>query len=372
MPALLAVLAGAVVCAILFVPFVAVSYRHRGRITGWRALGWAAAVVYGFGLWAYTLVPFPEPGKIECTRANLRPFEFVRDFLHYPHSGVATLVHNPVLLQVGLNVVLFMPLGFLVRALGRRGWLVAAGAGFGLSALVELTQLTGVWGLYPCSYRVFDVDDLLANTAGAVVGSVAAWLVPAFRSRLEAAGTADGVPPRPDVAAPVTKWRRLVAMVCDGFGCAVVMGVVSIGLQAFQVYGLQRAWDQLNPVLSRDAGWLAAFALQACLVFVTGGTLGDQATRLIYIPEGSDDVVPTGFGRRLVRLLAGMGGVCLLQLLPTAGFAGALAFVCLAALPLTARGRGLPGVLGRQALLDSRPARAPRHEAGQPEPALVP
>lgn len=46
--------------------------------------------------------------------------------------------------------------------------------GFGLSLTVELTQLTGIWGLYPCAFRKFDVDDLLLNTLGVMLGFLAA------------------------------------------------------------------------------------------------------------------------------------------------------------------------------------------------------
>lgn len=51
---------------------------------------------------------------------------------------------------------------------------IAALLGFGLSLTVELTQLTGIWGLYPCAYRKFDVDDLLLNTLGVTLGFIAA------------------------------------------------------------------------------------------------------------------------------------------------------------------------------------------------------
>jgi glycopeptide antibiotics resistance protein len=45
--------------------------------------------------------------------------------------------------------------------------------GFGLSLSIELTQLTGVWGLYACAYRKFDADDLILNTLGAAIGFAA-------------------------------------------------------------------------------------------------------------------------------------------------------------------------------------------------------
>lgn len=44
----------------------------------------------------------------------------------------------------------------------------AALAGFAVSLFVEFTQLTGNWFLYPCPCRLFDVDDLIASTVGAL------------------------------------------------------------------------------------------------------------------------------------------------------------------------------------------------------------
>lgn len=51
---------------------------------------------------------------------------------------------------------------------GVGGWVLLAGAA--VSLLTETAQLTGIFGLYPCSYRLFDVDDLLLNTGGAGLG----------------------------------------------------------------------------------------------------------------------------------------------------------------------------------------------------------
>ena len=42
--------------------------------------------------------------------------------------------------------------------------------GFLASLLIEVTQLTGIFGLYPCAYRFFEVDDLITNTTGTLLG----------------------------------------------------------------------------------------------------------------------------------------------------------------------------------------------------------
>lgn len=83
---------------------------------------------------------------------------------------------------------MFVPLGAFVRHFTSRGVVVGTvlgmTAGFLSSLLVEVTQLSGVWGLSSCAYRLFDVDDLLANTAGALLGALVApvlLLVPGQR-----------------------------------------------------------------------------------------------------------------------------------------------------------------------------------------------
>lgn len=68
-----------------------------------------------------------------------------------------------------MNLVLCLPIGALLLPYMSR-FLAALCAGLMLSLAVELTQLTGTWGLYPCAYRKFDADDLLLNTLGVALG----------------------------------------------------------------------------------------------------------------------------------------------------------------------------------------------------------
>ena len=63
------------------------------------------------------------------------------------------------------NIVLFVPLGALVRwAVPRWGWMFAAFAGAAVSTAVEVLQIG--------STRVSDPRDLVANSVGAVLGAV--------------------------------------------------------------------------------------------------------------------------------------------------------------------------------------------------------
>ncbi len=50
-------------------------------------------------------------------------------------------------------------------------------AGLAASLLIEVSQLTGLFGIYPYAYRCCDVDDVITNTLGAALGWVCAWLL---------------------------------------------------------------------------------------------------------------------------------------------------------------------------------------------------
>lgn len=79
------------------------------------------------------------------------------------------------LVGMALNVVMFAPLGFLLPAYFERyrQWGRALAAGFLTSLTVELIQLF--------TFRATDVDDLLMNTLGTVIGFLLAKLI--FRHR---------------------------------------------------------------------------------------------------------------------------------------------------------------------------------------------
>ncbi|MCZ4068410.1 VanZ family protein [Microbacterium sp. H37-C3] len=303
---------------------------------------WGAALVYFFAIWTYTLLPLPDPSSMRCAGSNLNLFELVDDIrgaAQRAGGSPRAFLSDSAFLQLALNVLLFLPLGFFVRVLARRGILVAFGASLGISLIVEFTQLTGVWGVYPCAYRVFDVDDLLTNTVGAVIGSILALLVPR-RPVCE----------EPDAPRPVTRGRRILAMVCDLLAYSLVGIFVSVGIQAALVFTGNRD-VAVETDLAGQAGSIAALAVVGGCVLVSGRTIGDLTVRLRYAGGPTPAVVT-----RLTRFLGGIGGYALLDQLP--GPWGFFAFVFLVASAIltftTQGGRGLPGLLGAQVLRDSR------------------
>lgn len=340
---LLAVVAGGVVAVLAFVPFVAVSYRRRGGLTLWRSLLWAGAAVYFWAIWTYTLIPLPDGEAYRCAGVNLRTFEFADDI----RAAVAVsgrYLTDPVVLQVALNVLLFAPLGFFLRVLGGRGILIAGVVGLATSGVIETTQLTGVWGLFPCAYRVFDVDDLIANTSGALLGSIAAFAVPAQHRGVRRDPTAEQ--PR-----PVTRRRRMLGLLCDVVGVSLVGLAVSIVVQAVTALLLGDAATSSTDELATRAGTAVSAGLWLIVVLATGRSIGDIATRVRY----TNGVLPAWVARPL-RFLTGAGAYAVLAALPApwSVLSLVLAAATMGLLLLWRDGRGLTGWIGRRRLVDDR------------------
>ena len=70
--------------------------------------------------------------------------------------------------------MLTVPLGAYLCYLFRCRWWMALLIGMATTLLFETSQLTGLFGLYAHPYRLFDVDDLILNTAGTMLGF---WLM---------------------------------------------------------------------------------------------------------------------------------------------------------------------------------------------------
>jgi glycopeptide antibiotics resistance protein len=330
----------------VFVPFVAISYRRRGRLSPVRLLMWLAALIYFWAIWTYTLLPLPEPSSIRCVGAITDPMSVVRDVQQALAAPGNPLTH-PGILQLAFNVLLFVPLGFFLRVLGGRGAVTALLVGLGLSLFIETTQLTGVWGIYPCAYRFFDVGDLMTNTTGALLGSVFGLVVPRAHRGLSRATDA-GMP------RPVTRGRRALAMICDGLGFFLVSATLGVGMQLFLEYVVRDRAAVLDGTLSELVGTGGAGAFWLAMILATGRSVGDLAVELRY--DGARMPQPVA---RLLRWVGGVAG------LSTIGLLGGIAvpltsvamFVACVMFFFTRRGRGLPGILSGQHLTDARSPR---------------
>jgi glycopeptide antibiotics resistance protein len=129
----------------------------------------------------FSLVFFPLPSTEQITSLKshsiqLIPFRFIADILREtpfvisnPHTYLPSLFHRAVL-QVLFNVLMMLPFGMLLRYYFgfNQGKIILFT--FLLSLFIEIGQLTGLFFIYPGSYRLCDVDDLIANTMGGYLG----------------------------------------------------------------------------------------------------------------------------------------------------------------------------------------------------------
>lgn len=266
-------------------------------MTLWRTMSWLAAAIYAMALWTYTLVPFPQPGEVECSPLQLRPFQFVDDILSFDTGSISALMSNPAVMQATLNVVLFAPLGWFIRQLTGRGVVIATLTGFVISGLIEVTQLSGIWGLYECAYRVFDVDDLMMNSLGALLGSILSLFF--FRGR----GTG------PDAAAPqtITITRRFIGIICDIFIAWVGIWLI-VGATALLAFLLHGGDISDTSTTATTLAFAIPFLAQLLSVLTGGVTLGERLV-LIRAEETRRSIVTA----RLLRFLFGIGGYMLLS-----------------------------------------------------------
>lgn len=152
-----------------------------------RRNAWPFAVSSLFFL-ALTQHPFPDPSELVCPVPNMttkwQPFRFIGKVVKMLEDGTLSLaaVRHVGLMDAIMNLVVCIVIGWTALPVLRRPWVIVALGGLS-SLLIELTQLTGTWGLYPCPYREFDVDDLILNTAGVAIGTSLRFTWMSWRSR---------------------------------------------------------------------------------------------------------------------------------------------------------------------------------------------
>lgn len=219
--------------ALLFtLPFLIVQYRRHGYVNKVRAF-----VLYLFLLYlmnAVFLVMLPLPSSrhnppLSGGAMQLVPFNFIQDILRETSvvksepSTYWRLLKERAFLQVAFNVLLTVPFGMLIRYYFRLGPLRSLLLSFLLSLFFEVTQLTGIYGFYEHAYRVFDVDDLMTNTLGGMIGFLAAEWLSGLLPRIE------NLDRDVDLSLKrVSYTRRAIALMFDYVICGVLIVLFSL------------------------------------------------------------------------------------------------------------------------------------------------
>lgn len=144
-----------------------------GARPGW---GRAALALSTAFVVALALTPLPGPGALDCagggTAIRLQLFGFLEAPRRLWEAGAppAAWLTDLTITSTIMNVVFFALVGAALATQTRHRAPVLLFA-CALTAFIETAQLTGLFGLYPCRYRSFDVDDLLLNVVGVLLGA---------------------------------------------------------------------------------------------------------------------------------------------------------------------------------------------------------
>lgn len=149
------------------IPFAAFHYtKNKSLNVRWFTCFYIFILYY---LCAYfmTILPLPTPEALEKLRPVGEMIQLI-PFKNFFDIKAETFLHDAAILV--FNLFLTVPLGFFLRYLFRCSRKKAITLGFLTSLLYEITQLTGLFFIYPRPYRFFDIDDLMVNTLGAWIG----------------------------------------------------------------------------------------------------------------------------------------------------------------------------------------------------------
>jgi len=346
-------LIGLAIAFVCFVPYLVYQYRRYGQFSASRAVWSVVLLVYGTAIVTYTLFPLPSAEWCAVPHDGLLvldPTVYFRDMfaMHaggMSWTGVAT---SWTVLQMALNVLLFIPLGVIVRHLWKIGIVQATLLGLALSLLIESTQLTGNWFTAACAYRVADINDVWTNTLGAFVGALLAMLTPRL------AADAGILEAKRTFAKPVTRGRRWAGMLID----AVALGVVWLAVAVVIAVGYyvavggtsdRQAAVAFNGVITTVADVCCFAVVVVFALFGSGASLGQ---RMVYLKP-----VPTRNHPRvwlLVRALVVQGVVLALVLWTSSlGLIG-FAWLALAVVWVAFRPRGLSFTITGCEIADAR------------------
>lgn len=162
----------AALLALLTAPLLALALaRLSGRPLS-RSLGLTLPVLFFLAL---AFLPLPGP-EFDCATmakpALYLPGSFPHAMFKLWQRGVPPLewLLNRSTGSAAMNLLLCLGIGLALARFGLLRTRTALVFGACLSLGIELSQLTGFWGLYPCAWRQFDTDDLILNIGGILLG----------------------------------------------------------------------------------------------------------------------------------------------------------------------------------------------------------
>jgi len=301
----------------LTVPWLIYVYRKYGYLSIWASIVAFSFIFYLLSALFLVLLPLPETQNTcalqppDTVHYSFTPFYFVSDIVNssklvwtQPSTYIGVLKQS-AFLQAAFNFLLLLPFGVYLRYFfqEKRYWKRAFGLGFALSLFFEITQGTGIYGIYNCPYRIFDVDDLILNSTGALFGFLIAPLILAlFPSRQKLLAKRDEIE-KNQVVRPVA---QLLAVFID-FMLLHISWNMTIGLF------VSSEWIEF---IYKTAGFLVLYFLLP--LFWDGKTPGTHIMRFKLTDSNGDVPKWQNLFRRLIALYVPWAVTAFLNMLTAA------------------------------------------------------
>ncbi|MGM0301784.1 hypothetical protein IGI66_001383 [Enterococcus sp. AZ048] len=273
-----------ILALLITAPFLIYYYRKYGQLGKLRSV-----ILYSFVFYllsAYYLVILPLPSidtvaQMTGPRYELHLFQSWYNFMNQTvlqinqPSTYLPAMKQSVFLEPVFNIILLFPFGVYCRYYFKLSFWKTIFASFCLSLFFELTQLSGLYFIYPRPYRLFDVNDLLHNTIGGTLGFICAPLFTFFlptRNELDSESFIKGE--------RVSLLRRLMAMIIDWFVISLFGSILSLFSPLLPT--------ELNALISYP---IVSFTLEVFIYFMVfmylwnGQTIGKKVVRIKVVEQ---------------------------------------------------------------------------------------
>ena len=168
--------------ALLFtLPFILIEYHKFGSISLLKSFIIYIFIFYIICAYFLVILPLPkfeEVSLLTTPRTQLIPFKFIIDFIKEtsleitnPNTYLQAIKESCFYIPI-FNIFLTIPFGMFLRYYLKCNLKQTIIYTFLLTLFFELTQLSGLYFIYPRSYRLFDADDLILNTLGGLLGFI--------------------------------------------------------------------------------------------------------------------------------------------------------------------------------------------------------
>ena len=262
-------------------PYIIYNYNKFGSILFIRTLLIYLFILYLLSAYFLIIMPLPSISSVArlTTKVQLVPFDLISNIIrtvHFNYKDISTYVNifrNPFVYQTIYNFLLTVPFGIFLRYYFKYSFIKTLLFTFLLSLFFEITQLTGLYFIYPNAYRLFDVDDLIVNTLGGIFGFLVTPLVTMMlptKEELDLKSYIKGT--------KVSSTKRIVTFIID---IVIIIVFIFLELLIDHLYNLTYNY-------ALYAG-ISIFIFYNLIPFITNGkTIGYKITNIVITNEDNE------------------------------------------------------------------------------------